>query len=220
MGDISVTIREVRQALGMRQADLADELKVKRNTISQYETGTAKPSTVVLARLYNIAPPGQWKDAVHERLVSDFRGAYPEHPELAEAVVADIATSESVLAQFPPTKNERRAEQLARFAALIPRIAQKPMLDESINDILDNWFLRGDSESAKIFRDTAEYLRIRLDFFIGVGDGEPENVETVRGATKGARRLAIALLRQADAAEEKGRQVRPTPKRRKSARHI
>ena len=75
MGDISVTIREVRQALGMRQADLADELKVKRNTISQYETGTAKPSTVVLARLYNIAPPGQWKDAVHERLVSDFRGA-------------------------------------------------------------------------------------------------------------------------------------------------
>lgn len=216
MDELSVTIREIRQALGMRQADLADQLNIKRNTISQYETGRAKPSTMVLTRLYNMSPPGKWKNAVHDYLVADFRGAYPEHPELAETVFTDIATSELVLAQFPSTKNERRGQQLARFAALIPRIAQKPMLDESINDILDNWFLRGDSESAKVFRDTAEYLRVRLEFFVGAGDGEPENVEIIRGAAKEARRLAIALLRQADVAEEKCRQVLPAPKRRKS----
>jgi transcriptional regulator with XRE-family HTH domain len=200
----------------MRQADLAEELKVKRNTVSQYETGDAKPSTVVMARLYNLAPPGQWKDAVHKHLVSDFKGAFPEHPELAESVVADIATSESVLSQFPSTKNPRRAEQLARFAALIPRIAQKPMLDESINNILDNWFMFGSSETVKIFRDAAEHVRIRLEILAGVDTEELEHAEIMRNLAKEARRLAIALLRQADVAEEKGRQVRSAPKQRKS----
>jgi len=216
VSDISATIREVRQALGMRQADLAEVLKVRRNTISQYETGTAKPSTVVLARLYNISPPGQWKSAVHAYLVSDFRGSFPEHPELAEAVIADIATSESVLAQFPPTKNERRSQQLARFAALIPRIAQKPMLDGSINDILDDWFTRGDSETVKVFRDAAEYVRIRLGISAGVDTEEPGEADIMSALAKKARQMAIALLRQADVAEDQGRTVRSSPKRRKN----
>src|ERR1035441_1192383 len=160
MEDLSETIREVRRALGLRQTDLAEALKVKRNTVSQYETGAAAPSTVVLVRLYNLVPPGKLKKALHDHLVYDFQRDYPENPELAEGVIQDIATSESVLAHLPPTKNLRRSEQLARFASLVPRIGQKPMLDASMNDLLDDWFLYGDSDTVKVFRDAAEYKPI------------------------------------------------------------
>jgi transcriptional regulator with XRE-family HTH domain len=216
MEDLPAAVRAVRQALGMRQADLAEALKVKRNTISQYETGDATPSFLVLTRLYNVAPP-DWKSAFRDRLVSDFRADYPEHPELAEAVVQDLSSSETILHQFPKTKNMRRGSQLQRLASVIYRISQKPMLDPSINDILDDWFLQGDSTTAKVFREAAEYIEVRLEILAGGDPEEPDHADVMRAAAKAARRLAIALLRQADIAEEKARQAGRRRRRAKPA---
>jgi transcriptional regulator with XRE-family HTH domain len=205
MEDLPTVIRGVRQALGMRQADLAGALKVKRNTVSQYETKKATPSTMVLVRLHNVAPPGTLKDTLHARLLSDFEQGYPEHAEMAEGVIEELVTAGLVEARFPATKNKRRAEQLARFAGLVPRIAAKPILDESIIDILNQWWVSGDGATVKIFRDAAEYVRVRLDILAGLDLEEPGNAELMRQHAKSARRLAIELLRQADVAEEKSR---------------
>lgn len=208
MEELSIAVREIRRCLGMRQADLARELGVKRNTVSQYESGAA-PSTVVMARIYNIAPPGKWKDAIHEHLVADFKKAFPENPETAKGAIQDITNAAGIRAQFPATKSERRSEQFDRFAAVVSRIATLPSLDESVIEILQAWFLMGNSDTARAFRDAAEYLHARLGMMAPLQGDEAERATLMGQGAKTARQLAIALLRQADVAEQKANRVRP-----------
>ena len=212
---ISECILSARSALKMRQADLASLLGVDRSTVSQYESGRAAPSLPVLVRLYNLTLPPELKKAVQERLVKDLIWQRPEHQELTEAVIEYLASADAVMARFPSTKKKERAAQLARFANLVPSIGQKPMLDKSVVDILEDWSWYGTAETVQIFRNASEYLRVRLEILGGVDPEEPEHADAMREAAKAARRLAIALLRQADIAEEKARQVRPKQRRKK-----
>jgi transcriptional regulator with XRE-family HTH domain len=193
----------------MRQSDLAAMLGVDQSTVSQYESGRAAPSMPVLVRLYNLTLPPELKKVVHEHLVKDLNRQQPEHRELTEGVIESLASADAVMARFPSTKKKDRAAQLARFANLVPSIGQKPMLDKSVVDILEDWFWHGDTDTVQVFRDAAEYLRVRLEILAGVDPEELDHAETMRQVAKAARRLAIALLRQADIAEEKGRQVHP-----------
>jgi transcriptional regulator with XRE-family HTH domain len=55
VSDIGRVIHEIRRGLGFTQADLGRSLGVKRNTVSQYESGLAEPSAQVLMRLYDVA---------------------------------------------------------------------------------------------------------------------------------------------------------------------
>lgn len=208
-------IRAVRQVLRMRQADLAAELRVKRNTVSQYETGDARPSIPVLLRLYNLRLQPELKREIHEHLASDLNRKQPGYPELTDGVIEDWASAEAVMLRFPSTKKRQRAEQLARLAHLLPGIGRKSMLDKSVIDVLDNWFTYGDTETVRLFQDAAEYLRVRIDILAGVDPEEPNHLDLMRQTAKTARRLAIALLRQADAAEQKAGEVRPRKRTRK-----
>ena len=51
-------VRRVRQHLRLTQAALAERLKIKQTTISQYETGRAEPSLEVMMRLQHLMPDG------------------------------------------------------------------------------------------------------------------------------------------------------------------
>lgn len=44
-------IKELRNELEMSQKVLAEKIGIKQNTVAQYESGTAKPSLEVLAKL-------------------------------------------------------------------------------------------------------------------------------------------------------------------------
>ena len=51
-------IRELRNTLGYTQQQLADKLKIKRNTIAKYETGRGEPIDAVIAlicREFNVS---------------------------------------------------------------------------------------------------------------------------------------------------------------------
>jgi transcriptional regulator with XRE-family HTH domain len=54
-GGISRAIRRLRRGLGLTQAQLAQKLLVKPNSVSRYETGTVKPSPQILLILTLIA---------------------------------------------------------------------------------------------------------------------------------------------------------------------
>ncbi|HYW47254.1 MAG TPA: helix-turn-helix transcriptional regulator [Bryobacteraceae bacterium] len=65
--------KEVRQRLKMTQEEMAERLRIKRNTISQYETGRAAPSLEVLIRLGDLAMAPSVTDlriAIHEQVRS------------------------------------------------------------------------------------------------------------------------------------------------------
>jgi transcriptional regulator with XRE-family HTH domain len=215
MEDLSAAIRAIRQSLGMRQADLAVELGVKRNTVSQYETGDATPSLAVLVRLYNLVPPGDLRNGLEEYMVRDLKSNHSVQPERGDLVFKSLLNTEALLAQFPRTPSTRRGLQLERLASVVSHIAGMPMLDDSIIDILKDWLMHGGSETVKVFRDAAEYLHLRLDILVGVDTDESIHADLMLQNAKAARRLAIALLRQADIAEEKASTVRKRKRTKK-----
>lgn len=51
MKDIGIRIKELRETKGLSQKELAIELGVKQNTISQYETSIKRPSYEILILL-------------------------------------------------------------------------------------------------------------------------------------------------------------------------
>lgn len=196
-------LKQIRSQMGLSQKDLSQLLGVKQNTISQYETGIAKPSINVLARLYNLPLPGDLREAVRKRIAADLNAEFPEHPEFHGALIEDIASAEKIVTSFPPPKSPARAEQLTRLAHLVPVLAHM-RLEKSVVDIVQRWVEFGDEPStAPVYRDAADYVEARLNFLAGVVDPDfPENVESLRKSAQTARRLAIALLRQAEKADD------------------
>ena len=57
MKDMGARLKEQREQKGMSQKDLADKVGVKQHTISQYESGTKRPSyevLLLLAKSFNV----------------------------------------------------------------------------------------------------------------------------------------------------------------------
>jgi transcriptional regulator with XRE-family HTH domain len=199
----------------MRQADLAERLGVKRNTISQYESGL-RPGVAVLMRLYNMAP-AQWKDTFREQTALDLVFHNKEAPELECPAVGELRSAEDIFRQFPEMAGSAVRGRFLRFADLVARVAQGGSLDDSVNDMLDDWAIFGDSRTAKAFREAAEYVRHRVAFLTGIYPDGKDQTEAVREYARAARRLAMALLRQSDIAEKEARQPRPKERRQKKS---
>lgn len=77
MADLAQLIYDFRSRHGMTQVELAERLGVKRNTVSQYEAGTAKPSMEVLIRLSSISPEDTVNKPIALLLSNRVRSTFP-----------------------------------------------------------------------------------------------------------------------------------------------
>lgn len=57
MNSLGSAIQHLRERLSLRQADLAQQLGCKQNTVSQYENGKLSPSSDILSKLWALADP-------------------------------------------------------------------------------------------------------------------------------------------------------------------
>ena len=67
----NINLRKARKAANLTQAQLAEELKVNRATVSKYETGEISPSVDQLIKICNIL------DVSFEELIGDTPGMKP-----------------------------------------------------------------------------------------------------------------------------------------------
>jgi DNA-binding XRE family transcriptional regulator len=211
--DVGSIIRNIRKGLGKNQRDFSQFIGIKQGTLSQYESGVARPGTTVLIRILNLAPMGSLKDELNQHLVSRLKEDHPEYPELAQGVAEMLCSSDAVYARLPRAENREQAEQLKRFADLVASVGTLPRLDKSVVDILDYLLTcYVDANTLKVFQDTKEYLSVRYTLLAGFLEDDADNW---RRTVKSARRMAMALLRQAEAAEEKADRCVPEKKVRK-----
>src|ERR1035441_2018850 len=110
MSQLSDAICKIRKALGT-QAEAAEKLQVKQNTLSQYETGRVTPSFPVLMRLYIHAPHGPDRQFIHEYLTARMKTDHPAQ------VIEDIVIADSFLNITPQAETPHRRQDLERFAA-------------------------------------------------------------------------------------------------------
>lgn len=216
-------VRQIREGLNLNQKAFSAMLGVKQNTVSQYETGDATPSMEVLIRLHGVAPPGKWKDAIHDRLISMVKSVQSNYPELDEDIAKDVVqlltSGDALLAQLPPTETRTQHSQLMRFARLVSAIAVAATpLDDSISDILEQWTTYGDRSTAAVFRDGALFLKAWNEISAGANSiiESPKLAETLRKAAADARHLAMKLLRHAEVAERALQQSKYNFRRRDS----
>lgn len=97
-------LRDLRQAAGLSQADIAERMDVSRQAVSRWETGAGTPSMenlIELSRLYGVT----MDELVHGGIAAEEEQVLPEQPETAE----------------PPRQAERRpgGRKIAVWAAAV-----------------------------------------------------------------------------------------------------
>ena len=168
MSELSEAIRRIRVSLGT-QAEVAKRLGVKRNTVSQYETGDAAPSFPVLMRLHSLAADGPDRAAVYQYLESTME----RFDDVG--VLEDLLAGNMIVMTTPPTDNPHNLADLERFALIVGSIRNGgPKLDRSVIDILDTWRLCGDDpEMVNIFRKIAKFLNLQMTIMAKSGSLTP-----------------------------------------------
>ena len=210
--NLSESIRGIRAALGLTLRNFSHHTGIRQTTLRRCETTTTEPDFGVLLRIFNAAPPGDCKEALRGHLVSICRQGCGQHPELADGCFDHLVRQDGIMASFPDSKSRRRTAQLTRFADLVARVAEGPLLDDSISSFLEHWAECGFTETAGMFQDASDYISIRLNLSMAADwDGEPENVKSTLDAARDARRLASSLLRRAAAAEREIQRSKPAP---------
>jgi hypothetical protein len=117
-------------------------------------------------------------------------------------MLRDFSNSAAVRVQFPAAQNPRHADQLTQLAWLASKIAQMPLVDYSVFSMLSKWLAHGDAATARIFQEAAGYIETRLKLMSNWELDDPDAVRAIRRSVRTARRLARALTRIADQAEE------------------
>lgn len=133
-------IRHIRKRRGQTQAEFAQVLRCRQNTVSGYERGHLAPSPFVLMLLLDMADPeeeralaGQLEDysrrGVSGLSVERFRGT-------AKPLLGEIQLSWELMSLVPASKR-------ADFGLFIPAVAHIiescPTMDPSIPEILQLW---------------------------------------------------------------------------------
>ena len=83
-------LKQARSRLGLTQAEMAGHLRVKQNTISQYEAGKAEPSIEVLMRASRLVEHhADLHQAIAQRIASRVRALTAEETDSLPIIISD-----------------------------------------------------------------------------------------------------------------------------------
>lgn len=174
MSDLGRLILQIRETLGITQAELGQKLGIRRNTISQYEAGLATPSAQVLMRLFAAAQFEDERQSVLAHLAGLAGGL---SPKTIERITRSATAQGTGAPKVPATLlAERKAELKARgvrpYAPGAQRlldetfslIRQEKEIEPAILEIIRLYRLAGGDSKARraAFRRAVEYLRVQL----------------------------------------------------------
>lgn len=71
MKNISITIKKIRNTVGMSQAKFAKELDIKQSVVCRYETGKAFPALETIRKIYKFAKAHKVKVKLEDFLNGD-----------------------------------------------------------------------------------------------------------------------------------------------------
>ena len=181
MGESRSLLQKVRSQLKLTQTEMAERLRVKQTTISQYEAGKTEPSIEVLMRAARLVEShADLYQAIALRIASRVRSLTDEEQfDLLPIVISDHdepfdRVVGAIIAELKNACNVPCAPGVIKMLQLYRKTQNTPALWPS-------------------FAKAADYIEVEIT-------RRPSQPDVPK--------------------EEKGRQVRPTPKRRKSTRHI
>ena len=169
MSELADRILRIRNTLGITQSELSRRVGVRRNTISQYESGSATPSAEVLIRFFHVATKPDDRQFLLEYLTGLAFGAPVEviqqvvhasrSPERKTAADLLIVTTEKKIGAAPIKASARQL--LKEVAGLVDSEEEiEPEVVRLIR-LYRQSFNRPKARRAA-FRRAIEYLHVEL----------------------------------------------------------
>jgi transcriptional regulator with XRE-family HTH domain len=159
-------IRHMRKRLGKNQAQLAQILRCRQDTVSRYERGRLAPSPIVLVNLLSLADPeekaafkGQLAEYSRRGLISPTVEGFTE---AVRTLRAEIQLSWELMDLVPEAK--RGAPGFGHFIPAVAHIIEEcAAVDPSIPEILQLWAAHHEKpQTTVLLRDALGYLRNAL----------------------------------------------------------
>jgi transcriptional regulator with XRE-family HTH domain len=157
-------IRHIRKRLGKNQAEFAQVLRCRQNTVSRYERGRLAPSPLALVGLLDLADPEEKRALVGQLEEYSRRGiigpSFEQFTEVARPLLGEMQLSWGLMDLVPASKR-------GDFGQFIPAVAHIiescPTVDASITEILQLWAAhRERPQTAALLRDALGFLRKML----------------------------------------------------------
>lgn len=167
-------IRHIRKRLGKNQAEFAQMLRCRQNTVSRYERGRLAPSALALVGLLDLANPEEKRALAGQLEEYSRRGIIgPSVEQFTEGVKPLLDEMQLSLALMDLLTVAKRND--FGFRQFVPAVAHViescPTVDASIPEILHLWAAhRERPQTAALLRDVLGFLRKMLWGTPGVTD--------------------------------------------------
>jgi transcriptional regulator with XRE-family HTH domain len=155
---LGAVIRAIRGRLGETGGTFGERLGVRQNTISQYESDKATPSTAVLLRLYQLAGTEDEKSAIRHELGDSAQGLLERERDFERLAGAVKKELDSMSASRAANPNARK-----RFADLILDVIRQPDVPLWLLDLLALWLeVKDEPDARQTFEDGFSGLWLRV----------------------------------------------------------
>jgi transcriptional regulator with XRE-family HTH domain len=155
---INLAIRLIRKRLGETGTIFGERFGVRHNTVSQYESGKATPSTSILLKMYRLAETEAEKRPILAELgdsAADLLAREQGFQEIAGRVKNELDALVTARAAGP---NARK-----RFYELIIEILRQPDIPLWLLDLIDLWLqVRDEPDARQTFEEGFSGLWLRV----------------------------------------------------------